>query len=352
MNEIIIYSDGGSRGNPGPGGAGYSITDKTGKRLKGKGFFLGQCTNNEAEYEGLINALRDCREFSPKSLKIFCDSELLVKQVKGLYKVKSPNLKPLYNKVIGLLNSFESWDVQHVYREENVYADKMANLAMDRKQDVEEFFKQANNAGKKTRLAVLISGGGRTMLNIQEHIDSGYLNAEISVVISSRLKVTGVERTKNAGLPLEIIRKKDFEDIKQFSNAILEILEKYKIDLVMLGGWLCLWEIPNKYENKVINTHPALLPSFGGQGMWGHHVHEAVLERGCKLSGCTVHFCTNKYDQGPIIIQRACEVKDDDDADKLADRVFEQECIAVPQAIKLFCEGKLKVEGRKVKVLS
>ncbi|MHC5141245.1 MAG: phosphoribosylglycinamide formyltransferase, partial [Planctomycetota bacterium] len=93
----------------------------------------------------------------------------------------------------------------------------------------------------------------------------------------------------------------------------------------------------------VMNIHPALLPAFGGKGMYGHHVHEAVVKTGCKVSGCTVHFCTNEYDAGPIILQRTCEVKDDDDADTLADRVFEQECLAYPEAIQLFAEGQLKV---------
>ena len=100
----------------------------------------------------------------------------------------------------------------------------------------------------------------------------------------------------------------------------------------------------------VMNIHPALLPSFGGQGMWGHHVHEAVLKAGCKISGCTVHFCTNEYDKGPIIVQRTCEVKYDDTPDTLASRVFEQECKAYPEAIKLFAEGRITVEGSITKI--
>jgi len=101
-----------------------------------------------------------------------------------------------------------------------------------------------------------------------------------------------------------------------------------------------------------MNIHPALLPSFGGQGMWGHHVHEAGLKAGCKVSGCTVHFCTNEYDKGQIIVQRPCEVKNDDTPDTLAERVFEQECIAYPQAIKLFAENKLLVEDGKLKIVN
>ena len=125
-----------------------------------------------------------------------------------------------------------------------------------------------------------------------------------------------------------------------FSEQLVAVLDDAKVDLVVQCGWLCLWEIPKRYANKVMNIHPALLPAFGGQGMWGHHVHEAVLAAGCKVSGCTVHFVTNEYDKGPIIVQRSCAVLADDDADTLAARVFEQECAAYPQAIRLFSRGQ------------
>ena len=123
------------------------------------------------------------------------------------------------------------------------------------------------------------------------------------------------------------------------------------VDLVIQAGWLCLWKIPKKYENRVMNIHPALLPSFGGQGMWGHHVHEAVIKAGCKVSGCTVHFCTNEYDKGAIIVQRTCPVEEGCDADTLAARVFEQECVAYPEAIKLFAQDRIKVENNRTVIL-
>lgn len=186
------------------------------------------------------------------------------------------------------------------------------------------------------------------MLNILEQIKQGKLNAEIAVVISSRSAVAGVERAKKAGLDVEIVRKKDYPDIDEFSKRIEEELVAADVDLVVQGGWLCLWKIPQRYENRVMNIHPALLPSFGGQGMWGHHVHEAVLESGCKVSGCTVHFCTNEYDKGLIIVQRSCPVKEDDTPDTLAERVFEQECIAYPEAIRLFAEGRIRIKDDKV----
>ena len=161
-----------------------------------------------------------------------------------------------------------------------------------------------------------------------------------------------LERAKKAGLDVKIIRKKDYPDIEQLSKRIEEELVAANVDLVVQGGWLCLWKIPPRYENRVMNIHPALLPSFGGEGMWGHHVHEAVLAAGCKISGCTVHFCTNEYDKGPIILQRSCPVKNDDSPETLAARVFEQECIAYPQAIKLFAEDKLLVQNGTVKIKS
>ena len=163
--------------------------------------------------------------------------------------------------------------------------------------------------------------------------------------------LTGVERAQNAGLDVKIIRKKDYPDIDRFSKCIEKELIAAKVDLVVQGGWLCLWKIPPRYDNRVMNIHPALLPSFGGKGMWGHHVHEAVLKTGCKVSGCTVHFCTNEYDKGPIIVQRTCPALDSDTPDTLAARVFEQECIAYPQAINLFTQGKLVVKEGIVKIL-
>jgi folate-dependent phosphoribosylglycinamide formyltransferase PurN len=163
--------------------------------------------------------------------------------------------------------------------------------------------------------------------------------------------VAGDEKAKNAGLDVKIVRKKDFPDVDKFSGRIEEELAAADVDLVVQGGWLCLWKIPQRYENRVMNIHPALLPSFGGQGMWGHYVHEAVLASGCKVSGCTVHFCTNEYDKGPIVVQRACEVKEGDTPDTLAARVFEQECIAYPQAIRLFAEGRFRVQNGKVVII-
>ncbi len=193
---------------------------------------------------------------------------------------------------------------------------------------------------KKLRLGVLISGGGRTMVNIQELIEAGKLPAEIAVVIASR-PCKGVERAEAMHLPVHIVPYKQMPDTETYSAKIAEILDATEVDLVIQAGFLSLWHIPHRYEGRVMNIHPALLPDFGGAGMYGRHVHEAVLASGRKESGCTVHFVTNEYDAGRIILQRKVPVLKGDDADTLAARVFEQECIAYPEAIRLFAAGKL-----------
>ncbi len=349
--ELTVYTDGGSRGNPGPAAAGFIINDAEGRRLAAKAFYLGETTNNVAEYTALIRALEAVRQVGAESLTVLCDSELVVKQLNGQYKVKSEQIRPLYEQAKGLTAHFPVCHVRHVRREKNKEADELVNRALDAGHDIDP--KAAPTASirqKRLRLGVLISGGGRTMINILGEIKKGRLNAEISTVISSRSAVAGVERAQNAGLSVQVIRTKDYADIDAFSDAIVRELDAASVDLVVQAGWLCLWRIPSRYENRVMNIHPALLPSFGGQGMWGHHVHEAVLTAGCKVSGCTVHFCTNEYDKGPIIVQRTCPVKDSDTPDTLAARVFEQECIAYPQAIAWFAEDRLQVDGNRVKV--
>ncbi len=348
--RIIAYIDGGSRGNPGPAAAAYVLNDKDGKQIQAKAFVLGKATNNVAEYSGLIKALEAAKQIGADKLMVFSDSELLVRQINGQYKVKSEQIRPLFEQAVSLLGQFEDWKVNHILREKNQQADGLLNQALDLGHDVESKPKHAAKKTKPIRLGVLISGGGTTLINILDYIKQGRLNAQVVVVISSRSEVAGVQRARNAGLNVEIVRKKDHGTIDEFSRCIEELLVAAKVDLVIQGGWLCLWKIPARYEYRVMNIHPALLPSFGGQGMWGHHVHEEVLKTGCKISGCTVHFCTNEYDKGPIIVQRACEVKSDDTPDTLAARVFEQECIAYPQAISLFAEGKLSIKDGVVKI--
>jgi len=352
-DKITVYIDGGSRGNPGPAAAAFILSDQDATKLSAKAFFLGRTTNNVAEYTAIVKALEAAKHIDAKHITVFSDSELLVKQVNGQYRVKSEQIRPLFRQAVKLLDHFESCDVQFIPREKNKQADKLVNQALNLQQDVElepEATPRAAATNKKPiRLGVLISGGGTTLMNILEYIKQGRLNAQVALVISSRSTVAGVEKAKAAGLDVEIIRKKDHPQIDDFSKRIEEELVAANVDLIVQAGWLCLWKIPPRYQNRVMNIHPALLPSFGGKGMWGHHVHEAVLAAGCKISGCTVHFCTNEYDEGPIIVQRCCEVRDDDTPETLAARVFEQECIAYPQAIKLFQDGDLNVQKRQSK---
>ena len=342
--QIIIYTDGGSRGNPGPSSAAYVIFDDKKNKLAARGVFLGNGTNNTAEYTAVIKALEQAEQIGAKIVQVFSDSELLVRQINGEYRVKSEQLRPLFQRTVELLNKFENWKVLHIRRNENKQADKLVNKALDLERDVEGESQAIAKKGKPLRLGVLISGGGRTLLNILECIRQGQLHAEVVQVISSRSTVAGVERARTAGLDVKIIRRKDYPDIDQFSSQLEAAMVKAKVDLVIQAGWLCLWKIPSRYENRVMNIHPALLPSFGGKGMYGRHVHEAVLKAGCKVSGCTVHFCTNAYDKGKIIVQRSCPVKEDDTTGTLAARVFEQENIAYPEAIRLFAEGRVNIK--------
>ncbi|MDP7162373.1 MAG: phosphoribosylglycinamide formyltransferase [Phycisphaerae bacterium] len=202
---------------------------------------------------------------------------------------------------------------------------------------------------KKLRLSVLLSGGGRTLMNILEEIRAGRLEAEVAVVIGSR-PCKGIDRSRDAGLNVHVVPHKQMPDVETYSVRIVSLLDQAKVDLVIQAGFLSLWRIPRQYQDKVMNIHPALLPSFGGTGMYGHHVHEAVVARGCKVSGCTVHFVTNEYDAGPIIVQKCVPVKDTDTPEEIAARVFEQECIAYPEAIRLFAEGKLTIDDGVVRV--
>ena len=188
------------------------------------------------------------------------------------------------------------------------------------------------------RLAVLLSGGGTTMQNLARAIRDDNLTATIELVISSRANAYGVKRAKHLGLNTRIVKRPEPYDPRIFSRDIFTLVNNHQIDLVCLAGFLTQLDIPSSYSNRVINIHPALLPNFGGKGMYGHHVHEAVLKAGCKFSGCTVHFCNQEYDQGAIIVQRKCPVERDDTPQTLAARVFEQERIAYPEAIRLIAE--------------
>jgi len=201
------------------------------------------------------------------------------------------------------------------------------------------------------RLAVLLSGGGTTLQNLIDRIGDGRLRAEVVLVVSNRSDAFGLERAHRAGIPAAIVERSDCSSRDEFSQRIFDLCRKAKIDLVCLGGFLQLLPIPDDFAGRVMNIHPSLIPAFCGKGFYGHRVHEAALAMGVKVSGCTVHFADNVYDHGPIILQRVVPVLDDDTPDTLAARVFEQECQAYPEAIRLFAEGRLRIEGRRVRLL-
>jgi formyltetrahydrofolate-dependent phosphoribosylglycinamide formyltransferase len=202
------------------------------------------------------------------------------------------------------------------------------------------------------RLAALISGGGTTVLNFDEQIRAGRLDAEIGVVIASRPDCGGIAKAEAAGLPVRVVNRKEFGSVEAFSEAVFSAVDESRADLVTLAGFLCLLRIPERFRLRVMNIHPSLIPAFSGKGYHGLHVHAAAIDRGVKVSGCTVHFADNEYDHGPIVVQKAVPVFDADRPEDLAARVFAAECEAYPEAIRLFAEGRLEVSGRRVRVRS
>jgi formyltetrahydrofolate-dependent phosphoribosylglycinamide formyltransferase len=188
------------------------------------------------------------------------------------------------------------------------------------------------------RLAILLSGSGRTLENLLEWIAAGRLGATVEVVIASRGDVRGVEVAQRAGLPTRVLPQ-GTHSTAEWSAEIFAACRAAKADLVVMAGFLKLVQIPADFAGRVINIHPALLPAFGGKGFHGMHVHRAVLARGCTVSGCTVHLVDNEYDHGRIILQKTVPVLPDDTPESLAARVFAVECQALPQAIARFSQS-------------
>jgi phosphoribosylglycinamide formyltransferase-1 len=200
------------------------------------------------------------------------------------------------------------------------------------------------------KLAVLLSGSGTTLQNLIDRIEAGELSATVGCVISSQPSAYGLERAKQHGIPHTAITRKQFPDGKAFNCALWQEIAGHNVDLVALAGFMCRLEIPKDFENRIMNVHPALLPAFCGKGMYGHHVYEAVLASGAKITGATVHFVDNEYDHGPIILQAAVPVLDDDTPDTLAARVQAKERELYPRAIQLFAENRLHIEKSRVRI--
>lgn len=205
------------------------------------------------------------------------------------------------------------------------------------------------------KLGVLVSGGGTNLQAIINKIESGYLKGcSIAVVVSSRPGAYALERAKKHGIPCTCIPKKDFASLDEYDEALIACFKSHDVGLVVMAGFLSMVgeKFVDTYRNRIINIHPSLIPSFCGKGFYGLIPHQKALEYGVKVTGATVHFVDYEYDSGPIILQRAVYVRDDDTPETLQKRVMEEaEWEILPEAIKLFAEGRLLLEGRKVRIL-
>lgn len=199
------------------------------------------------------------------------------------------------------------------------------------------------------RIAVMLSGRGSNFAALLRAIDKGTVPGQVVLVVSNRSDAGGLDLAKERGIPSKVIQKRDFENPEDFDRANLRVLQEASVDMVVLAGYLSLIgpHTVAAFPEAIVNVHPALLPSFGGPGYYGHHVHEAVLKAGCKLSGATVHFVTDGVDEGPIIAQGAVPVLDEDSAESLAARVLAQEHRLLPAAVGATLRGELSIkEGR------
>ncbi len=200
------------------------------------------------------------------------------------------------------------------------------------------------------RIAVLVSGRGTNLQAIIDACENGFIPGKVVCVISNVEKVYALERAQRYNIPNFVISHKNKNRV-EFEKEIIKKLEEFKPDLICLAGFMRILTpyFIKYYQNRIMNIHPALLPAF--KGLYGEKVHQAVIESGAKFSGCTVHFVTEDVDGGPIIIQRIVPVEDEDTPETLAKKVLKEEHIAYPMAIRLFAEGRLKIEGKRVKIL-
>jgi phosphoribosylglycinamide formyltransferase 1 len=203
----------------------------------------------------------------------------------------------------------------------------------------------------RLQVAVLLSGTGRSLENLLQHRAQGRLDVDIPVVISSRANVRGVQIAREAGIETHVIRRRDAPSPVELSGLVAEVLRPHGIGLLALAGYLMQLEILPEWRDRIMNIHPSLLPLFGGHGMYGERVHQAVLDAGIKVSGCTVHLVNAEYDAGPIVAQRCVPVLEDDTAQSLGARVFEAECEAYPEAIRLFAAGRIRVENNRARIV-
>jgi len=204
--------------------------------------------------------------------------------------------------------------------------------------------------GKPLKLAVLISGSGRTLHNLLELAEEGQLPVEVLLVVSSTAKAGGLKFAEEAGIATAVLNRSEFASDDAYGETIFAACREAEVDYVVMAGFLKLVPVPDDFVGRVLNIHPALIPAFCGHGMYGHRVHQAVLDYGAKVTGCTVHFVDNEYDNGPIIWQQPVPVFDDDTAETLADRVFQAEKEAYPHVLRMLADGRVQLEGRKVTI--
>jgi phosphoribosylglycinamide formyltransferase-1 len=203
------------------------------------------------------------------------------------------------------------------------------------------------------RIGVLASGRGSNLQAIIDACKRGYIPGEVVCVISDKKDAFALERARREGIPAIFLDPSDYPSREDYDKALAQTLKEHNVDLVCLAGFMRILTPPfiEEFRNRIMNIHPALIPSFCGKGMYGLKVHQAVLDFGVKVTGCTVHFVTEEVDLGPIIVQIPVMVREDDTPETLSERVLKREHRAYPLAIKLFAEGRLKIEGRRVRIL-
>jgi phosphoribosylglycinamide formyltransferase-1 len=201
------------------------------------------------------------------------------------------------------------------------------------------------------RIGVLLSGNGTSLENLFDHIASGYVPGEVVVVISSKADAYGLERARRHGVPAIAVPRREHPTDEAFNDALHAALDAFDVDLIALLGFLSLFQLRGRYDGRVINVHPALIPAFSGRGFHGRHVYDAVLASGVKITGATVHFTDDEYDHGPILMQQAVPVLEDDTVESLAERVTAAERRLVPEAIRLIALGRVEVKDGRCRIL-
>lgn len=199
------------------------------------------------------------------------------------------------------------------------------------------------------RIAVLLSGSGTSLENLFEHIDRG-LPAEVVCVVASKKSAFGLTRASNRGVPAIAVPRRDHPDVASFNDALHAALAPFEADLICLLGFMSPFELRDRFVGRALNVHPALIPAFSGKGFYGHHVHEAVLKKGVKWTGATVHFVSEGYDEGPILLQGTVAVRGDDTPDSLAERVQALERELVPEAVRLIADGRVRIEDGRTRI--